>query len=621
MAEEVQRRLQDHLQKLQAEPSSTTLDTRLIDEADLVLPEQLQPQQLTKVIQSISKTLQTIQQDPTPLTTLLQKLLTPFSFADVLSFDPPVDFVSGLTLADHMTPINRLMLYLLSKATHPADVATIAGWPEVVQAFIHLWLATPDTGIASYAGQLLVKLLQIDTPAITHPDQRVPESATGQGLMWKRLFSDQDVYGTIYGDCDLKHTKLSKSQTTLAQARLLEVLPKLAALDWSALTTSHHKDIELLHGAHQGLLYFAALNMVDYHDDILTHCVLIDFYTELLSTTRPAERLETALGLEFLLDNKIHERLAGIYLQSSADTDPIEGMFLYGPAANYLATYASLYPQHYLASPLPKSIEARLMNAFSLSAARWAHADSPKHDLHLLASLPRRSLLPSDGSGEWSKSPLSLLPSRATNPDVLNTLATIFHGPIEQTITFPPAPGLPDREQDTRLEEAAAARALYLHYLANNQLFWKAIASHADTVALMDLALPAIRVLTSVITASWSTKPDFVVPSAKIVTPDTGHEAILSPPALEYALPYLMKPPQTFSNLVGGRGDAESAAYKIAMAKYDALQLFHKRLAAHIESQPDSGLEDVLATLSKRLAEGPMSRSGEVGGKIATMEL
>ncbi|QIW95150.1 hypothetical protein AMS68_000668 [Peltaster fructicola] len=622
MAQQICERLLEHLQKLQADPANTSVDTRLIDEADLVLPEQLQPQELLQVIQNISSTLSTIRQDPSPLTNLLQKLLVPFSFADVLSFDPPVDFVSGLNVADHMVAINRLMLYLLEKAKRPADVATIANWPKVVQAYIHLWLATSDIGVASRAGQLLVNLLRIDKPSISHPDQKIPEPGTGQGLLWKRLFQDQDVYGTIYSDCDLKGSKLSKGQVTLAQSRLLEILPQLAALDWGAVTSSYHHGIESEHGlAEGGLLSFAALKMVDYKDDVLSHCVLVDFYTQLLVSTRPTDNLEPANGLNFLLDNKIHDRVAGIYLQSANTVDPLEGMFLYGPAANYLATYASLYSLHYMASPMPVGIKARLTNAFSLSVARWAHADSPKHDLHLLASLPRSSLLPQtlpSSSQDRTGSLLSMLPSRATNPDVLNTLAVIFHGPVEESV-FPTTPSAKD--QENRLKEAAAARALYLHYLASNQQLWKDIAQHADTVALVDLALAAIRLLTSVITADWSTQPETDVPSSLIATPESGHLAILSPPALEYALPYLMKPPQTFSNLVGGRGDAESAAYKIAMAKYDALHVFHTRLATHIQSQPDSGLEDVLATLGKRLAEGPMSRSGEVGGRIATMEL
>lgn len=310
-----------------------------------------------------------------------------------------------------------------------------------------------------------------------------------------------------------------------------------------------------------------------------------------------------------------------MYLQlPGTPLDPVESMFLYGPAANYIATYASNFPDHFLASEMPKQINERLMRAFSMGPAKWAHGDSPKHDLHVTASVPRTALLPNgDGGGPWSSSPLSLLPSRSTNPDVLQTLAAVFHGPEKQIVRFPPAsPLATEGERDQT--EAAAARALYFHYIANNPRFWNDIATHADTFALKDLALSAISCLTSVTTANWSTKPDLVLPTT-IATPDQGQVAILTPPSLEYTLPYLFKPPQTFANLVGGRGDAESAAYKIASAKFDALRALHSRLTVQVEQQPGEGYEDILATLSKRLAEGPLSREGEVGGRIGTLDL
>ena len=72
---------------------------------------------------------------------------------------------------------------------------------------------------------------------------------------------------------------------------------------------------------------------------------------------------------------------------------------------------------------------------------------------------------------------------------------------------------------------------------------------------------------------------------------------------------------------MGGRGDAESSAYKIASAKFDALRALNSRLMVQVEQQPGQGYEDILATISKRLAEGPMSREGEVGGRIGTLEL
>jgi hypothetical protein len=216
---------------------------------------------------------------------------------------------------------------------------------------------------------------------------------------------------------------------------------------------------------------------------------------------------------------------------------------------------------------------------------------------------------------------LSLLPTKATNPDVLNTLATIFHGPPRKIITFPATSPLTDEPGPQEELNAAAARALYMNYLANNSRFWSDIVSHADTVALKELALSALNCLRAVITANWSTKPSLSLPSSSMVTPPSGHLAILSPPALEYTLPYLIKPAQSFANLVGGRGDSESSAYKIATAKWDSLKALHGALVTQVELDPGQGYEDILATLSKRLAEGPMSQDGEIGGRIDTVQL
>jgi hypothetical protein len=44
-------------------------------------------------------------------------------------------------------------------------------------------------------------------------------------------------------------------------------------------------------------------------------------------------------------------------------------------------------------------------------------------------------------------------------------------------------------------------------------------------------------------------------------------------------------------------------------------------LVTQVELDPGQGYEDILATLSKRLAEGPMSQEGEIGGRIDTVQL
>lgn len=627
MADAIQQQLTNHLDALLSNPATTAIDIRLVENAGLVLPDQLVPEQTNKLVQQISTLLQNVQQDPTPLTQLLEKLLQHFSFSDVLSFEPPVDFANGLRSGTAMTPINMLMLYLLQKATNTTDTATVAGWPEVVRALVKLWLATPDTGVTTRAASLLCDFLAVDKPTVAEPGQQLPDSHSGQGLMWKRIFSDADVYTTLFDCCDLKSIgpELSKRQVTLAQARLLDVLPKWATLDWSAVSKSHNHEVESLHGVTNrggGLLDFAALHMIDTKDDILTHVVLIEFYASLLVATKHELVLpNSSVGLEFSLKTGIHEQVANLYLLDTAD-DLLGSMFLYGPASRYLAVYASVYPQHYISSKLPAAIQKRLLNQFDQSASRWAHSEPPKYDLGLLASLPRISLLPGrSGAKDWSATPLLRLPSASVPPEVFDTLATIFHGPAEEVVTFPQASPMTDVNHKDKVEDAAAARTLYFQYLAHHRSLWKDVVAHAETVAILDRALAALSLLTAVITANWSTEEEFDLPSGVIATPGSGVIAILSPPALEHVIPYLSRPARSFSNLVGGRGDAESPAYRIAMAKYDALSALVKRLSAYLNATPDLDLQTVLRTLEKRLAEGPLSTDEEPGGQIATLEL
>ena len=301
----------------------------------------------------------------------------------------------------------------------------------------------------------------------------------------KRLFGDRDVYNVFYECTSLQHglDSLSKTQKTIAQARLMDWIPKVAVLNWNAISCSHLKEIEDKYKVKGGLLDYAVLSMVDFKDDVLMHRCLIDFFSELLKATA---KLDThtmpqhdSVGLQYMIMHGLHARTAAIYFQTG-HADPVDAMFLYGPAANYISVYATEYPKHYLAGQMPKQVNERLLATLDLSPGKWAHADSPKHDLHVLASLPRAALLP------FASSPVALLPSKSTNPDVLDTLATVFHGPQRQALTFPAnssATAYSNRDQDA--EEGAAARALYFHYVANNQRLWQDVTNHADTVALV----------------------------------------------------------------------------------------------------------------------------------------
>ncbi|KAJ9632403.1 hypothetical protein H2203_000808 [Taxawa tesnikishii (nom. ined.)] len=635
-------RVQSHLQTLQGDPS-TDLDERLFESCTLALPQSLSKDQSISLIQQLSSLLPTLQTDPTPAINFLVPLLQPFSFSDISSLGP-VDFTAGLDV--RAVPYNRLMLAILQKATSsPSDAATVAAQPEVASALIKLWLTTQDAGIASEASNVLVALLAVDLEPepVTPPEGNGQTSKHGQGLVWRRVFSDKDVYGLIFSICSLKvqasGTQLTKGQKTLAQARLLEWLPKIGVLNWQTITRSHHSNVEseYMPGTGASLLQYAAMNMVDVKDDVLMHRCLIDFFADLLSTVRQKEgtgSLQSSVSLEFLIGSGLHARVSSLFLDpTNPQHDPLDLRFLYGASCNYISVYASTYPEHFLASDSRGRTLARLKQNLDFSSARWAHAESPKNDLHLLASLPRVALFPT--GSDWSSSPLSLVPSRMTNPDALNTLATVFHGPRrDETITYPAGSPMTNDTDPQTVSEAAAARALYFLYLNYNPGFFEHLVNHAETIALKDQALAALNALTGVITANWRLLPEstddtlpteneFIswLPSPPTATPASGVLAVLAPPSLEHTLPYLLRPAQTFSNLVGGRGDPESSAYKVAMAKFDALKAMHNRLQDQVAADPGQGYEDIMATLAKQIAIGPWNKQAEVGGRIATLEL
>ncbi|KAF1821322.1 uncharacterized protein K489DRAFT_322876 [Dissoconium aciculare CBS 342.82] len=646
MAEEIVHKLKQNIAAVIGD-ALQPLDRQLFDQAELIIPETISDEERKALIISLTTLLPTIQQDPAPATRLLEKLLATHSYREISALLGSASLVDGLAVGEHMIAFNGLILAILEKATtNYADAASVATPLETLLALIRLWLSTSDTGIASRASYILVDLLRVDLP--TSQGGGSLEGAGGQGLVWKRIFGDRNVYATLFEACSLGKSStlnLSKSQTTLAQARLMEWLPRVAKLDWNHISQSHHPDVESTFADGGSLLEFAALRMVDTKDDILMYRCLIDFYSELLLSTRSnhhdASSAVDSPGLLFLISHGLHMKTAAMYLQlpGTGPVDPVETMFLYGPAARYLATYASQYPAHFLASQMPAQVLQRLRTSLDLSPARWAHSETPLNDLHLLASLPRRALINDSIGANWSQNPLSFLPPKPTNPDVLNTLATIFHGPEDEVVfsLASPTSHLVPQSTSEKREEAINARALYYHYLAHNPNFHADLVSHAEVLALKDLALAAIHTISSIITATWPTQqekhdstpdlptittPSRTSPSTALATPPTGHEAILAPPALEHILPYLLKPAKTFANLVGGgRGDVESAAWQVAAAKFGAVEALAGRLRMEVTKRPGVGFEEILATVEKRIRDGVMTVEGEVGGRVAVMEL
>lgn len=328
------------LEKLNTSIAATTkdpsvpLDQPTFEEAELVLAEILSPEHNLQLVSSLSTFLPNLQQDPSPAVNLLLRLINRYSYGDILKLGS-IPFKDGLAVGEHMSSYNRLIISILHKAAlNAADAASVAGLLDTVLALVQLWLCTSDTSVAILAQQLLLDLLRIDQQTQTGPDSHLPSG--GQGLMWKRLFGDQDVYRMFFEACSFPKASsssitLSKSQRTLAQARLMEWLPKVAGMDWNAVARSNHPEIEAEFKSQGGLMGFATSHMVDTKADVLMYRCLIDFYSEILHATRPkASDLggrEDSTGLGCLITEGMHARTVAIYLQlPGTSVDPLEAM-------------------------------------------------------------------------------------------------------------------------------------------------------------------------------------------------------------------------------------------------------------------------------------------------------
>lgn len=296
--------------------------------------------------------------------------------------------------------------------------------------------------------------------------------------------------------------------------------------------------------------------------------------------------------------------------------------------AKYISDYASNYPENFEKSPEMPTIR------------NYVHRNVRKceaSDLNIIASMPRSTLIPQRGAHlVWDECVILDMPITRTNQDALKTLATIFHGPpkvcylgldlntatnsIQEEITFPQVETLGTDAKRTQIE-STIARILTALFISKKPNTFSDIISHAETVAMKENALAALTLLRALITASWSSGiiPDTPANDPTYARlnnfPKTGLDLVLDPSISGGVLPALLKPATSYSNLVGGRGDAENAAYQVAMAKFDVLKALGRQL------EENSGREDVLFMVKRRVNEGPWGVGGNAGSRIGTLEL
>ena len=271
------------------ENPQTPLDHTFFNIFRANIAEQLSSSDRTGLLNRLSELLSTIQQDPSPATSLIDALIesSTFTFDDVLAIRPEVNFLQGLQVNN--ASINLTTLGLLGKAqTTSSGIAFVANQPSIVAALIRLWLCIKETEVATKCQKILKELLLADAG-----DEDLEESGDlSRSLLWRRIFRDQDVYGLIFSICSFKNPQglppddqLSKARKTLAQTRLLDLLPALKHA--KPLWSSQYHDLERQYGVEQGgLLEFAVLYMIDDKDDLLVHMSFLDFCSSYLNASK-----------------------------------------------------------------------------------------------------------------------------------------------------------------------------------------------------------------------------------------------------------------------------------------------------------------------------------------------
>jgi hypothetical protein len=472
-------------------------------------------------------------------------------------------------------------------------------------------------------------------------------SHAGQGLLWRRVFTDKDVYGLLFGLCSLQNDApggLSKRERTISQGRLMALLVKAGTLRWDIISTSQVPEIEAKYQS-SSLLQFATTQMVQV-SDVLMHMTLLSFFRELLEIDGPGlvarSNVQSAStfsspALEFLIAQNLHSMVLTYYLDES-QLDSVDLVYLSGPIMAYVARYAEIYPNHLLQNhaSLLDGIVSRVNRALSISATQWAHGEVPTGHLAVLASLPRTLLVE---AGKHSANPVLAIPTNPPNAEALDVLAKIFHGPQRVETSQSMDLNTSGQSPTDWEREAAAARILYFQYLNQHPKFWEQIVGAADVLVMKDIALSAIVFMRAIATANWNPLPPapshphpsrFQLPSEEDLSrlspatggalPSSGAWALLTPPALTTVLPYLFKPSKSYADFVGGgAGDSQNVVWKVATAKHDVLVVLHSRLQE--TGGQAEGFEDIMRTLQQRVNEGPWGPVQTSGTQVLTAGL
>lgn len=320
-----------HLNEVEQHPDSSKLDEELLRRAERALDASTPRELQWRILQEGEQLLQTLQQDPRPLTRLLEKDIQLIPFDELKSSITVEKLEEGIKSPSN--PIKTLCLaYVAKAADNPSGAAFVAASSSLVQLLVTTWLTTDNTEVSERAVESLILLLAVDNPESTTmvaAGNRFGE-VHGGGLMWRRVFHDAQVYvlfftwtSLVKPSHDLK-TKKGQRDVTISQGRLFDFLARIAQFDWTAITTSSLPGIERQFvktntndQPYGGLLRYAASSMID-PEDIIMEALREDLFIRLLQVAREegSQRLPPRLleAIEHETDQPLEQSVDGMHL-------------------------------------------------------------------------------------------------------------------------------------------------------------------------------------------------------------------------------------------------------------------------------------------------------------------
>ena len=286
-----------HLSQVERDPEHTHLNNDILRDAQNNLSSTTPRDVVWSILSTGERLLDIIQQDPRPLTRLLEVDISFIPFDEIRDSIPLEKLIQGLLSPS--LPIQVLCLAYLGKAADsPSGVAWVGSTASLVNVLVTTWLTSDSTEVAERALETLIILLEVDHVGRTSliREGGLTGKAQGQGLLWRRLFRDREIYSLFFQWTSFKNltsretTKQDMRKITTSQGRLFDFIARVAGLDWSNITRSHFPDVESRYADQQtlegsggiSLLQYAASFMVDSNDPLMS-ILRGDFFTKLLA--------------------------------------------------------------------------------------------------------------------------------------------------------------------------------------------------------------------------------------------------------------------------------------------------------------------------------------------------